>query len=150
MTTNDLITMMVQMILIPLAMWGILIVRNYLLSKIENEKVKQIFILADEAVRAAVGEAGQTFVDEIKSSGQMLTTEEAEKAAKMAFYRAVQILGVDGVAILERATGDINSYISAKIEEEVRRTKIPADSQAELGINAIGFKLDEEINKDAA
>lgn len=123
---TELVAQVVQMVIVPLLMWALVIVRNYLMSRIENEKAQSILMLADEAVRAGVGEVGQTFVDAIKNDGHALTAEQAQSAARMAFTRAVQILGTSGVDVLQKATGDINAYLMAKIEAEVRQTRLPA------------------------
>ena len=66
MNINEIITLIVQSLLVPLLIWGILEGRNYLIKKIKNEQAKAIIAQATDAAQKAVAETAQVYVDAIK------------------------------------------------------------------------------------
>ena len=68
MNINELITIIVQSLLVPLLIWGILEARNYLVKKIKNEQARAILYQATDAAQKAVAETAQVYVDAIKGT----------------------------------------------------------------------------------
>lgn len=136
MTINEIIILIIQSLIIPLATWGLAMLRTYLLAKAKDARIQSAILLADSAIAAAVGEVGQVFVDELKKD-DAFTAEHAQEAFEMASDRVKKILGDGGIALLVQATGDANAYITAKIEELVRETKVPTALIADAGLCAL-------------
>lgn len=132
MTTQEIITTIIQMVIAPLLIYAVLLARNYILAKIKSAQVERAILLATDAVTAAVGEAGQTFADTIKAEQGYLTAEQARTAFDQALSNARKILGAGGVDLLKTVTEDVNTYLAAKIEEEVRRTRVHSEKPIEI------------------
>lgn len=122
MTTNEIITLILQGIVVPLIIWGICEVRNYLYAQIENANIKRILAQATDAAEKAVHETMQTYVDAIKNTPDW-NAEAQAKAFSKAKETALSILGEEGYKLLKSAVGDANAYITAAIEAAVRNTK---------------------------
>lgn len=119
---NEIITTIITAIVIPLITWGILIARNYLLTKLTNESVKTILLQATDAAEKAVAETAQTYVDYIKDTDVWDATAQ-KKAVNMALDRAKEIMGQEGTSLLYSVTGSIDAYLRAAIEQAVRDGK---------------------------
>ena len=122
MNINELIAMIVQAILVPLIIWGLVEVRKYLTAKIKNAEVKRIIEQATDAAQKCAAEVGQTYVDNIKGTDKW-TTENQQKALGLAMAKARAMLTQDGINLLQEATGSVNGYLEAAIEEAVRGQK---------------------------
>lgn len=118
----ELIEMMIRMILIPLIVWVIQILNGFIVRKIKIEQVESILLQATEAVRIAVLETSQTFVDNLKEQGEF-DAETAQEAAQRAKKRALEILSAAGYELLQRGVGDANAWIEAMIEATVWESK---------------------------
>lgn len=122
MNINELITIIVQSLLVPLLIWGILEARNYLVKKIKNEQARAILAQATDAAQKAVAETAQVYVDAIKGTKNW-NAEAQREAAYRALHRAEQILGQEGVNLLYQTTGSVRTYLEAAIEQAVRDGK---------------------------
>jgi hypothetical protein len=122
MNTNEIIAMIVQSVLVPLLVWGILILRNYLAKQIKQEQAVAILDQATDAIAKSVAEVGQVYVDNIKGTEEW-NKDAQQRAARLAAERAKQLLGQEGLAVLESTVGSVNLYIDAGIEEAVRKGK---------------------------
>lgn len=120
MNLSDLITMVFQAVLVPLILWGLAELKQYLLTKTQAVEVENAIILADKIITAVVAETSQTFVDELKASGKW-DPSKAKEAFDISLYKAREVLSEGTMQILEQITGDANAYIMAKIEEAVRQ-----------------------------
>ena len=110
MNINELITIIVQSLLVPLLIWGILEGRNYLIKKIKNEQAKAIIAQATDAAQKAVAETAQVYVDAIKGTPKW-DADAQKEAAYRALHRAEQILGQEGVNLLYKTTGSVRTYL---------------------------------------
>jgi predicted O-linked N-acetylglucosamine transferase (SPINDLY family) len=90
-------------------------IKNYVKTKTTNEKMQKYFDDAVDAVETAVIEVMQTFVTTMKKNGEW-SEENAQKAFKMAKLRAIEIMGVAVLDALPEIVGDVESWITSKIE----------------------------------
>lgn len=123
---TEVIVTLISLVLVPLISWALTELGKYIAAKtaaIKDEAarayVRNAVERAEDAVRLAVRETAQTFVDSLKKAG---TFDEA--AAKSAFNqsmtRAKQILGAEGRAMLADATEDVEAWLTARIEASVK------------------------------
>ncbi|MDO5016524.1 MAG: hypothetical protein Q4E09_05915 [Eubacteriales bacterium] len=122
MPINELITLILQGVVVPLLIWGIYEVRNYLTAKVKNATARRILVQATDAAEKAVRETMQTYVDSIKD-----TPEWSVEAQRIAFdkakHSALEILGEEGWSLLQSVVGDANAYLTAAIESAVADIK---------------------------
>lgn len=84
-----------------------------------------------DAISAAVSATSQTYVDALKRSGTF-TVEAQKEAARKALSACLAALSPAAKAFIDSMYGDINEYLTVKIEAEVRKQK--NDTPAELAI----------------
>lgn len=125
MPMDKIITMILQGVLVPLLMYGIAVLRNYLAQKIRLREIDDILDQATEAAFLAVKETAQTYVDAIKGTAEWNAAAQAS-AFDQALLKAKMILSDRGLAVLESATGSVEAYLTAAIEAAVRESKTPA------------------------
>lgn len=77
------------------------------------------------AISDAVAATSQTYVDALKQSGSF-TKEAQEEAARKALAACLASISPAAQAFIEAAYGDIEEYLTNKIEAEVRKQKIEA------------------------
>lgn len=122
MTTNEMIILLLQGIVVPLIIWGIYEVKNYLTAQIENATAKRILAQATDAAEKAVRQTMQTYVDAIKDTPAW-NSEAQATAFGIAKDTALSILGEEGRKLLQSVVGDANAYLNAAIEAAVAKTK---------------------------
>lgn len=125
----ELVVQIMEVVVIPLL--GVLtayIVKlvNTKISEIsekrENELEKKYLDMLGETITDCVIATTQTYVDSLKKKGEF--TIEAQKEAFNQTYDAVMaILSEDAKEYLTSAVGDLNLYITQKIEAEVKVNK---------------------------
>lgn len=98
---------------------------GYLASTAENEAARRYLEDVADAVSTAVTYTSQTYVDALKNSSRF-TRENQEEALQKAVEQAEKLLTAEARAFLEKAYGDINSYLISRIEAEVRKQKYEA------------------------
>ena len=92
-------------------------------NKIENDIANKYISMVAETVRDCVRATTQTYVDSLKATGSF--DDEAQKEAFKKSYKAVVGLLTDDVkAYIAEAYGDITTYLTSKIEAEVKIQKI--------------------------
>lgn len=116
----ELVEMVFELLLVPIFIYGLTLLRGYIIRHTKIKQVESILLQATLAVEAAVGETAQIFVDVLKERGEF-TEHSAQEAFIRAKAKALDILGPAGQALLERSVGDVNLYIEALIEAEVRK-----------------------------
>ena len=129
MNWNDTLTMIFQIVLIPLMTAGSL----YLIALI-NTKIKEIQLKTDndivdkyldmlnDTITSCVLTTTQTYVDALKKQGKFDLA--AQKEALNKTYTAVMgILTEEAKKYITSAVGDLETYIYAKIESTVALTK---------------------------
>lgn len=129
MTTIDLIKQIFEVCIIPL--FGVLTV--YITSLIQkktkeitkeadNEIANKYINLLSETITQCVIATNQTYVESLKKSGSF--DAEAQKEAFRRTYESVmKILTVEAKQYLANVYGDLDKYITSKIESEVNINK---------------------------
>ena len=88
----------------------------------KNELEKKYLDMLSDTINDCVIATTQTYVDSLKKQGKF--DAEAQKAAFNQTYDAVMcILSEEAKEYLNEAVGDLNLYITQKIEAEVNVTK---------------------------
>lgn len=88
-------------------------------SNINNQNINKYIDIAHEAVSQVVGAIAQTYVDKLKESGSF--DEDAKKSAfNLAKTRVLTIVGLEGKKVLGELYGDVDVYLNALIEAEVK------------------------------
>ena len=97
--------------------------KNELMEKTKDKKAKRYIELLENTIESCVVSINQTYVDELK--GKNAFTEEAQKEAfNKCFDNVIKILSKDALTYLEEIHGDLTSFITNKIESEVRFQKL--------------------------
>lgn len=94
----------------------------HLSAQMKNETAERYLEDASDAVCTAVAQISQTFVDSLKAKGEF-TEEKQKEALDKALEQAKSLLTAEARDFLEKAYGDLASYLTSKIEAEVRRQK---------------------------
>ena len=95
---------------------------NELKQKSKNEMVDKYLGILNDSICNAVLTTTQTYVEALKKEGKF--DLEAQKAAFEKTFEAVMaVLTEDAKEVLTEAIGDLNVYVTNKIEAEVRLTK---------------------------
>lgn len=125
----ELVAQIMEVVIIPLL--GVLtayIVKlvntkiNEISEKRDNELEKKYLDMLSKTITDCVIATTQTYVDSLKKKGEF--TIEAQKEAFNQTYDAVMaILSEDAKEYLTSAVGDLNLYITQKIEAEVKVNK---------------------------
>lgn len=126
----DLIAQIFEVCIIPLM--GILtayfvkwigVKTEELKEETKNEKTEKYLDMLNNTITNCVIATTQTYVDTLKAQGAF--DMEAQKTAFTMTYEAVAKLLTDEAAeYLNEAVGDLNLYITQKIEAEVNLNKI--------------------------
>ncbi len=91
-------------------------------AQTENEKAQQYIGEIANAVTTAVTATSQTYVDALKANNAF--TKEAQlEALSKAKDTALSILSPAAAQFIVEVYGDLNTYLTAKIEETVRVQK---------------------------
>lgn len=126
MNTEQLITVIVAAVLLPMLAYGIKYGVAYLQSKadaIENEILRNIIKEAISSVEQAVLYVMQTYVDGLKTAGKFDKEAQAEALLK-AKEAASELISSEAQAAIEAVYGDFDTWLSTRIEQTVRATKL--------------------------
>lgn len=85
----------------------------------ENERKKYLIQEIDNAVRTAVMYVNQTFVEALKEA-KTWNSDDGEKAFNIAFKTVIETISDDAKDFIIETCGNIDKYLEAKIEEEVK------------------------------
>ena len=95
---------------------------NEIKQKSKNEIVDKYLGILNDSICNAVLTTTQTYVESLKKEGKF--DLEAQKVAFDKTFDAVMaVLTEDAKEVLTEAIGDLNVYVTNKIEAEVRMTK---------------------------
>lgn len=129
MTTPELITLLFNVVLIPLL--GALTIfavkflnakSKELQQKVDNDTADKYIQMVTETIEACVIATNQTYVDALKKAGKF--DAEAQKVAFSKTLEAVlDILSQDAKDYIIAATGDLNVYLTNLIERSVNLNK---------------------------
>lgn len=90
---------------------------------LDNETAAHYIGMAGAAVAQSVAYVAQTYADELKKTGTF-DKEAQQQAFKIAKARAVQILGPVVMQALGEIYGDVDLWITTKIEQACREAKL--------------------------
>ena len=125
----ELIEMLSKYIIVPLLIWALTEAHRYVTAKVDGIKDKNIrdalngaYYVLDDAVRSAIAQTEVSFVSIAKKHGRW--DEAAQKEAKeQALGIAKTIVDDYSYELVETATGNVNAYIKAKIDEIIQGDK---------------------------
>lgn len=92
------------------------------IAKIENIKVREASYKLLDIVTKCVSATNQEFVGDLKKEGKF-DRDQQEEAWNKTKNKINKILDDESKEILEKAYGDLNSYINQTIEDEVTNQK---------------------------
>lgn len=92
------------------------------IEKIENIKVREASYKLLDIVTKCVSATNQEFVGDLKKEGKF-DRDQQEEAWNKTKNKINKILDDESKEILEKAYGDLNSYINQTIEDEVTNQK---------------------------
>ena len=129
MNWTELLKQIFELVIYPvLSVGGIYL--TYLISikikelkqKTNNETAKKYLDMLNESISSAVLATTQTYVDALKKDGEF-DAEAQKKAFQLTYDAVMQVLTDDAVKYLTGIVGDLNVYVTNKIEAEVKVTK---------------------------
>lgn len=91
-------------------------------AKIENIKVREAIDKLLDIITKCVSATNQEFVGDLKKEGKF-DKDQQEEAWNKTKNKINKILDDESKEILEKAYGDLNSYINQSIENEVKLQK---------------------------
>ncbi len=126
---NELLTTLIQMVVIPAIPVLITYLAKYLKAKadqatirIDNEQVRIYLQEATDAVLQAVTFTAQTYVDTLKKQGKF-DKEAQEQAFNTAKDVALKLLTEEAKQMITDLYGDITIWLDTKIEQTVNEQK---------------------------
>jgi len=129
MSTQDIIEMVVQILIVPILGAVATFVVTYLKAKselvrdkINNETIDKYILMAEDIISTAVLHVNQVFVDELKKGGKF-DKERQQEAFNRCKEIVIGLLNDNSKTIIEAVYGDINNWIDMQIEATVNRTK---------------------------
>lgn len=91
-------------------------------QKVNDERANKYLNMLQDTISAAVLATTQTYVDSLKGKGEF--DIEAQKAAFAKTYEAVMaVLTDEAIKYITMSVGDLETYVTNKIEAEVKLTK---------------------------
>lgn len=97
--------------------------KDALKQQTNSELAKKYLDMLDNTITDCVIAMNQTYVNSLKQQGKF-DSEAQKKAFTDVYNKVIAILGQDAIEYLNSAVGDLNEYISSKIEKEVSSNKI--------------------------
>ena len=92
-------------------------------EKAANETAAKYIDMLTNTITSCVMATNQTYVETLKAKGEF--TKDAQKEAFLKTYKNVMdILSIDCKIYLENTFGDLQTYITNKIEAEVKANKL--------------------------
>lgn len=112
---------------IVVALVGLVLVRleKFIREKVKNDRAETTFIAINDMVRTVVADIGATVVAEMKEKAQdgKLTMVEAVDVKNQAVEKLRFLIPKEASKVIEQIVGDLDVYVSSKIEEEVEAFK---------------------------
>jgi vacuolar-type H+-ATPase subunit H len=109
-------------ILLAIIAWGFKLFRDFILTKVKNEKIRDAIFHATDLIETVVLEIEQTIVSSLKKDGKF--TKEAQKEVLMlAKSRIMRLLPANMRTTLKVLYDDLDLWITEKIESIVGRNK---------------------------
>ena len=95
---------------------------EHIIAQTDNMTIKAFLTEATDAVSTAVTYTSQTFVDALKKEGQF-DKDRQQEALKKSLDKAISLLSESAKNALTDIYGDLEAYLTSKIEAEVRSQK---------------------------
>lgn len=99
--------------------------KEALKQQTNSETIRKYIDMLDNTITDCVIAMNQTYVNSLKQQGKF-DAEAQKKAFNDVYNKVIAILGQDAIEYLNSAIGDLNEYITSKIEKEVSSNKIPS------------------------
>ena len=99
--------------------------KEALKQQTNSETMRKYIDMLDNTITDCVIAMNQTYVNSLKLQGKF-DAEAQKKAFTDVYNKVIAILGQDAIEYLNSAIGDLNEYITSKIEKEVSSNKIPS------------------------
>lgn len=129
MKINEILNVVFQFVIIPLlpVLVGYLIKwinskSDELREKTDNENIQKYIDLLNDTITATVVAVNQTYVNSLKASGNF-GIEAQREAFKRVYNTVLLSLTEDAQFYLNEVIGDLEAYITSKIEQEVNYNK---------------------------
>ena len=126
---SEFLTQLLQAVItaaIPVC--GVFLVRflnrksNQITAETENEELKSLLEQVNDAVTKAVTYTTQTFVESLKQNG-VFDAEAQAQALQKSLDKTLVLLSEVAKTALEEIYGDLNEYLTVRIEAEVKSQK---------------------------
>lgn len=91
-------------------------------AQTDSLEVKELLDEVTDAVTTAVTYTSQTYVDALKKNG-IFDTDAQKAALQKSLDKAISLLSESARSALAEIYGDLNEYLTSKIEAEVRNQK---------------------------
>ena len=129
MEIHELLQTIFQVVIIPLltvltayAVKWINAKANEISASTDNEYSKKYIAMLNDTITAAVIAVNQTYVDALKEKNAF-TKEAQEEAFKRVYETVMLTLTEEADMYLSEIIGDLEAYITTKIEEAVKENK---------------------------
>ena len=93
-----------------------------IIAQTDNMTIKAFLVEATDAVSTAVTYTSQTFVDALKKEGNF-NKDKQQEALKKSLDKAISLLSEPAKNALTDIYGNLEAYLTSKIEAEVRSQK---------------------------
>ncbi|MCI9669900.1 MAG: hypothetical protein HFG19_09545 [Oscillospiraceae bacterium] len=95
---------------------------EHIIAQTDNMTIKAFLAEATDAVSTAVTYTSQTFVDALKKEGNF-NKDKQQEALKKSLDKAISLLSEPAKNALTDIYGNLEAYLTSKIEAEVRSQK---------------------------
>ena len=130
MNVNELLQTIFQVVIIPLltvltgyAVKWINAKANEIKANTDNEYAQKYITMLNDTITSTVIAVNQTYVDALKDK-DAFTKEAQEEAFKRVYTAVMASLTEEADYYLSQIIGDLNEYITNKIEEQVKLNKL--------------------------
>lgn len=131
MDINEVSSTIFQVVIIPLltvltayAVKWINAKANEIKATTENEYAQKYIDMLNDTITSAVIAVNQTYVDSLKQKNSFDKASQ-EEAFKKVYEIVMLSITEDADKYLSEIIGDLNTYITTKIEEQVKLNKMP-------------------------
>lgn len=108
--------------IVGVVIYGIKKIGTWLATKVDNEKSKNIINDITSTIQMAVQDTYQSFVENLKKSGSF-DSEKQKEALNMAKNKILDLLSTEGKDYIVQTYGDIEKWITSKIESVIYVSK---------------------------
>jgi hypothetical protein len=109
-------------LVLALVGWGFKLLRDFLLTKIKNEKLRDALFQATNVVESVVMEIQQSIVSTLKKEGKF-TKEAQQRVFFEAKEKITKLLPAHVAALLQAVYGDLDLWLHEQIEAAVYKNK---------------------------